>query len=431
MIDSIDARTTRKVRRRIIPFVFMLFIVAALDRNNIGFAALTMNAQLAIDSQQYGFIAAMFFPGYVIFEIPSNLMLYRIGARAWIARILISWGIVAMLTGFVQTPMHLYVARFLLGVAEAGYFPGILLYLTYWFRQRDLGHTIALFMTANAVANIVGAPVSGMILDHVHWLGAASWRWLLILEGMPAVLGGILTFYLLPSRPSEARFLTSGEKQWLNGELALEENRKIGNHEATAGSALRDRRVWHLTAAYFAVLIAFWAVTFWMPQLLRDLAGHYSNTGVGALVMVPYLAALGVMILVGRSSDARLERRYHCAIPLIGGSLAFALMATLGTGSFFASLVLWCVVAACIYSVFGPFWALPNEFLSGSSAAAGIAFINCFGNIGGFVGPYAIGAIIKKTGSVRGGLVFVAIALLASALLILAFRQEPSKTPRQ
>ena len=421
---DVEARTIRKVRRRILPFVFILFIVAAVDRNNIGFAALTMNAQLAIDSQQYGFIAAMFFPGYVLFEVPSNLLLYRFGARTWIARILISWGLVAILTGFVQTATHLYVARFLLGVAEAGYFPGILLYLTYWFRQRELGHTIALFFTANAVANIIGAPVSGLILDHVHWLGVASWRWLLILEGLPAILGGILTYFFLPSRPAEAKFLSSEEKNWLTTELAVEEEHKLANRDFAADQVLKDRRLWHLTAAYFTVLIAFWTVTFWMPQLLKDLSGRYSNTTVGVLVMIPYLVALVVMIVVGRSSDAKLERRYHSAIPLIIGSLSLVLMATVGTGSLFLSLLLWCVVASCIYSVFGPFWALPNVFLTGYSAAAGIALINSLGNVGGFVGPYAIGAIIKKTGSSQGGLIFVAIALLISAMLILAFREE-------
>jgi ACS family tartrate transporter-like MFS transporter len=424
MMADVEARTIRKVRRRILPFVFILFIVAAVDRNNIGFAAFTMNAQLGIDSQQYGFIAAMFFPGYVLFEVPSNLLLYRFGARRWIARILISWGLVAILTGCVQTAMHLYVARFLLGAAEAGYFPGILLYLTYWFRQRELGHTIALFFTANAVANIIGAPVSGLILDHVHWLGVASWRWLLILEGLPAILGGILTYFLLPSRPAEATFLSAEERTWLTTELAAEEKDKRASRDITAGQALRDRRIWHLTAAYFALLIPFWAVTFWMPQLLKDLSGGYSNTTVGVLVMIPYLVALAVMIIVGRRSDAKLERRYHSAVPMGIASLAFVLMAASGSWSLFVSLLLWCVVASCIYSVFGPFWALPSVFLTGSSAAAGIALINALGNVGGFVGPYAIGAIIKNTGSAHSGFIVVALSLLVSAALILAFREE-------
>jgi len=383
-----------------------------------------MNAQLGIDSQQFGFIAAMFFPGYVLFEIPSNLLLHRIGARAWIARILISWGLVAMLTGLVQTAMHLYVARFLLGVAEAGYFPGILLYLTYWFRQRELGRTIAMFFTANAVANIIGAPVSGLILDHVHWLGVPSWRWLLILEGFPAVLGGIVTFFFLPSRPGEATFLTSEERTWLTTELAAEERQKVASHPTTAGRTLKDPRVWHLTAAYFTLLIAFWVLTFWMPQLLKDLSSRYSNTTVGVLVMIPYLVSLAVMIGVGRSSDAKMERRYHAVVPLMIASLSFVLLATSAGGSPFLSVLLWCAVASSIYSVFGPFWALPSRFLTGASAAAGIACINALGNVGGFVGPYAVGAVIKKTGSPHGGLVFAAVALLVSAMLILAFKEE-------
>jgi MFS transporter, ACS family, tartrate transporter len=269
--------------------------------------------------------------------------------------------------------------------------------------------------------------VSGWILDHVHWLGVASWRWLLILEGLPAILGGILTYFLLPSRPAEAAFLSSEERTWLTTELAAEEQEKRASRHLTAGQALRDRRIWHLTASYFTLLIAFWAVTFWMPQLLKDLSGEYSNTTVGVLVMIPYLVALAVMIVVGRRSDAKLERRYHAAVPMMIASLAFVLMATSGRGSLVFSLMLWCVVASCIYSVFGPFWALPSVFLTGSSAAAGIALINSLGNVGGFVGPYAIGAIIKKTGSAQGGLIFVAIALLISAMLILAFREEALK----
>jgi MFS transporter, ACS family, tartrate transporter len=414
---------TRKVRRRIVPFVFILFIIAALDRNNIGFAALTMNAQLGIDSQQYGFIAGMFFPGYILFEVPSNLLLYRLGARTWIARILISWGVVAIATGFVQTATHLYVARFLLGVAEAGYFPGILLYLTYWFRQRELGHTIALFFTANAVANIVGAPVSGAILDHVHWFGIASWRWLLILEGLPAVLGGIVTYSLLPSRPAEATFLSVEEKEWLTAELALEEREKLAGRPAREGSLFADRRLWHLTVTYFMVLVGFWVLTFWMPLMLKNLSGGYSNTSIGLFVMIPYLTALVVMIAVGRSSDARLERRFHSAVPLIVAALALVGLVTSADQSLPLSILLWCFVASGIYSIFGPFWSLPSEFLTGYAAAAGIALINCLGNVGGFVGPYAVGAINKTTGSFHGGLVFASAALLVSALLLVAFRQ--------
>ncbi|HEV2732115.1 MAG TPA: MFS transporter, partial [Terriglobales bacterium] len=382
------------------------------------------NKELGITSQQFGFVAGIFFFGYFIFEIPSNLLLHKIGARIWIARILISWGIVAIVTGFAKTAMHLYVLRFLLGVAEAGYIPGILLYLTYWFRQRQLAHAIAMFCAANPVASVLGAPLSGVILDHVHWFGVSSWRWLLILEGLPAIVGGILTYFLLPGRPAEARFLTPEEKHWIAGELEREEQQKLTASRITAGQALLHGRVWHLTAAYFMALVSMYAMTFWMPQLMKALSSQYSNTTVGLLVMIPYLSAVPVMIFVSHSSDRALERRYHIAIPEIVGAIALLLLGTVTTTSAFFSIALWCFVAMGIYSLLGPFWSLPNEFLTGFSAAAGIALVNSIGNLGGFVGPYAIGAISKRTGSFHGGLVFAGISLFASAMLILALRQR-------
>jgi MFS transporter, ACS family, tartrate transporter len=427
--STIEAATIRKLRTHIIPFVFVLFVINFIDRINIGFAALTMNKELAITSQQFGLLSGIFFWGYFIFEIPSNLLLHRLGARIWIARILVSWGIVAILTGFVRTATHLYFLRFLLGLAEAGFVPGMYLYLTYWFPQRQLAHAIALFNSAPAIASVVGAPISGVILDQIHWFGFSSWRWLLILEGIPAIVGGIVTYFLLPSRPTEAKFLTPQERNHLAAELRLQEQNKVAQDPITVGHALAHTRVWHLIAIYFTAMVSLNTMTFWMPQLLKTFSSQYSNTTVGILVMIPYVAAVTAMIFVSRSSDRTLERRYHAAVPLIIAATSLLLLGMSPTSSVFFSVVLWSFAAAGLYALLPPFWSMPNEFLSGFSAAAGIAFINSFGNIGGFVGPYVMGAINKRTGSFRGGLVVAGASLFASAMLIMALRKRAA--PRQ
>jgi ACS family tartrate transporter-like MFS transporter len=421
--STIPATTIRKLRTHIIPFVFILFVINFVDRINIGFAALTMNKELAITSQQFGLLSGIFFWGYFIFEIPSNLLLHKLGARIWIARILVSWGIVAMLAGFARSATHLYVLRFLLGVAEAGFVPGIYLYLTYWFPQRQLAHAIALFNSAAPAGSVIGAPLSGVILDRAHWLGVSSWRWLLILESIPAIIAGIVTYVFLPSRPTEAKFLTPQERNLLAAELGLQEHSKVAQHAITVGQALAHTRVWYLTAIYFTAMVAMNMTNFWMPQLLKTHSSQYSNTTVGVLVMIPYITAVTAMLFVSRSSDRSLERRYHAAIP---GMIAATSLLLLGAtnSSALLSVVLWCFVAAGVYSMLPPFWSLPNEFLSGFSAAAGIAFINSFGNIGSFIGPYVMGTVNKQTGSFRGGLVFAGISLFVSTMLILGLRKR-------
>ena len=413
---SIAVRTIRKVRIRILPFVFLLFVVALLDRVNIGFAALTMNRELAITSQQYGLIFGIFFFGYFLFEIPSNLLMHKIGARVWIARILISWGIVAMLTGFVHTVHQLYIVRFLLGLAEAGYFPGMALYLTYWFPKREQARALALLIAAVPVTTILGAPVSGLILDHVHWLGVSTWRWLLILEGTPAMVCGVLTYFLLPSRPQEAKFLTADEKEWIREEVRREEQQKLEQHRYSALQALASGRVWHLALAYFGMMIGNYALQSWTPQLVKSLSSLYSNSMIGLLVTIPNLVGLAAMIIVSRSSDRKLERRYHVAIPAIVAAGALVLLGA--TRSPFYSVTLLSFLAAGVYSCFGPFWALPSEFLTGFSAAAGIALINSIGNLGGFAGPYMIGTIATRTGNLYAGLALAGVFLFVSATLV-------------
>ena len=406
--------------------MFLLFVVALLDRVNIGFAALTMNRELAISSQQYGLIFGIFFFGYFFFEIPSNLLLHKIGARVWMARILISWGIVAMLTSLVQTVHQMYGARFLLGLAEAGYFPGMALYLTYWFPQREQARALALFMTAIPVTTILGAPVSGLILDHVHWLGVSSWRWLLILEGAPAIFGGVLTYFLLPGGPQEAKFLTGEEKEWIGAELGREEQQKLEHRQYSALEALTSGRVWHLVLIYFGITMGNYALQSWTPQLVRSLSSLYSNSTIGLLVTIPNLAGLAAMIVVSGNSDRELERRYHVAIPAIVAASALVLLGA--TRSPFYSLTLLSFLAAGLYSAFGPFWALPSEFLTGYSAAAGIALINSVGNLGGFAGPYLIGAIATRTGSLYRGLALAGVGLFLSATLVVLLPRKARAT---
>jgi len=412
-----EAKTIQKIRRRIIPFVFLLYIISFLDRINIGFAALTMNTELAITSKQYGLVAGVFFFGYFLFEIPSNLMLHKVGARIWIARILITWGILATLTGFVRSVPQLYGVRFLLGLAEAGYFPGIALYLTYWFRQRDQAQAIALFLAGIPVTSILGAPVSGFILDHVHWLSISSWRWLLILEGIPAVVGGVLTYFLLPSRPAEAKFLSQEEKAWIEAELASEEREKLANHNISALQALMNKRIWHLGLIGFTLNTGMYTMNFWMPELVKSLSGGYSNSLIGLLVMIPHLVGLPVMVLVSRSSDRRQERRFHAAIPAITAGIALASLGA--THSIFPTVLLLSFAALGIYSVYGPFYSLPGDFLTGFAAASGLALVSSLANLGGFAGPYATGWISQRTGSLYGGLAVAGVSLFASATLMM------------
>jgi ACS family tartrate transporter-like MFS transporter len=419
---DVESRTTHKLRRHLIPLLFLLYVVAYLDRVNVGFAALTMNADLAITSAQFGLLVGIFFWGYFAFEIPSNLLLHKIGARIWIARILITWGIVAMLTGAVRSVQQLYVARFLLGVAEAGFFPGIVLYLTYWFRQSEQARVISLFVTALPVASILGAPVSGFLLDHARWAAISSWRWLLILEGLPAIVCGVITYLMLPSRPSEATFLTRDEKNWVTAELAREEQEKVGGHGISAFRALAHPRVWHLASILFTFDIGLYAMSFYLPQAMRSVSSGYSNTAVGISVMVPHLVGLMTMILVSRSSDRRQERRYHAAISAIVGGMALVLLGA--TSSHSLSIALWSFVAMGIYSFYGPFFSIPSQFLTGFSAASGIALINSVGNLGGFVGPSVIGAFSSGTGGIYGGLAVAGVSLLVSAVLVVLLPKD-------
>lgn len=428
--NVIEAATLRKLRFGLLPFLFVLYVVAFLDRVNIGFAAATMNRELSITSQQFGLAAGIFFWGYFLFEVPSNLILHKVGARVWIARILVTWGAVATLTGLVQSAHQLYIARFLLGLAEAGYFPGIVLYLGYWFRQREKAQVIALILTGIPLASVLGGPVSGLILDHIHWLGFRSWRWLFILEGLPAIVCAFLTKFMLPSKPSEARFLAFEEKAWIADQLQ-QERQELGAKSISVTRTLVNPRVWHLALIGFGSGFGTYTFGFWLPQFVRSIFEAQSNTVVGLVVMIPNLLGLAAMVIWSRHSDHALERRYHMAASVALAGLAMLLLGA--SHSPLSTVILFCAVAIGAYSFLPVFMSTPTEFLSDFSAATGIALVVSVANFGGFVGPYTFGLIRQRTGSAYYGLICAGTFFLVSASLALALpkRAQPAAEPRQ
>lgn len=424
IIEPIDEqRTIRKITRRLMPFLILLFIIAFLDRANVGYAALEMNKELGFDPQVIGFGAGIFFIGYFLLEIPGSLLVEKWSARKWLARIIISWGILATLTGFIQTSTHFYIARFLLGLGEAGFFPGVIVYLSHWFRYRDRAKAVAMFMTAIPISYIFGAPVSGLILG-VNWLGLAGWRWVFILEGLPAVLLGVVTLFYLTDRPRQAKWLTSEESEWIENELEKEKQARKAVRHYRIGEALRNRNVVLLALAYFCGVTSAYGINIWLPSILKE-QFKYGNFETSLLSAIPYCAGLGAMLLVGRSSDRRNERRWHAALCLFGVSGGLFL-ATLMHGNIYLTIAAFSLAAAGLYSYMPAFWALPAAFLSEAAAAACIGMINSIGNLGGFAGPYIVGYINKKTGSFYGGIVYLACSALAAALLVLAVHRTGS-----
>jgi MFS transporter, ACS family, tartrate transporter len=423
---AIDERAlVRKIAWRIIPFVFVLYIISYLDRANIGYAALQMNRELALSSEAFGFVSGIFFIGYFLFEVPSNVMLNKFGARVWIARILLTWGVVAVISAFVQNATQLYVLRFLLGVAEAGFFPGIIVYLTYWFRAKELATTVALFTAAIPVSYIIGAPLSTWIMDNVHWFGWSGWRWMLVLEGAPALIGGIMCFAWLTDKPSDAKWLKPAERDWLLNQLASDAKARPSAKHFGSLKAMTNPKVLYLSFIYFVYQCGSLGVGYWMPQIIKGFSKTLSHTQVGLIAMVPYIFATIVMVLWSRSSDRRGERRLHSAIPL-----ALAAAALLGAGlatNPFVSITMISLSLAGLYAFKSPFWALPTLFLTRSTAAVSIAVINSVGNLGGFVGPFAIGYIKGADGSATRGLLFLS-GLLVAAFFMTVFIRLTERT---
>ena len=410
------ANATSKARRRLIPFLFLLYIVAYLDRVNVGFAALQMNQALGFSASTYGLGSGIFFLSYVAFEIPSNVMLARVGARLWIARIMITWGLVSSAMMFIRGAGGFYTMRFLLGAAEAGFFPGIIFYLTRWFPERERARTLAAFMTAVLVAGIVGGPLSGALLSLQAW-GLAGWQWLFLLEGLPSVLLGVAVLFSLTDGPGVATWLTAEERTALTACLAADPVRRA--RPATVRAVLASGRVWLLAVIYFTIPVALYGMSFWLPQILKTASGG-SDFEVGLLTTIPYLVGVLGMVVIGRHSDRVGERRWHVAIAAFVGGLAFA--ASAFVHALVPSILLLSIAALGFASMLAPFWALATSAVSGTGAAAGIALINSVGNVGGFVGPYLLGWVLDTTHSFAAGLVVIGAILIAGGALVLRVR---------
>jgi ACS family tartrate transporter-like MFS transporter len=418
MVDLTVA--TSKVRRRLIPFLFLLYIVAYLDRVNVGFAALQMNAALGLSATAFGWGAGIFFLSYVVFEIPSNVILARVGARVWIARIMITWGLLSSATMLVREPTGFYAMRFLLGAAEAGFFPGIIFYLTRWFPERERANTIATFMTAVLAAGIVGGPVSGALLSLDGAWGLAGWQWLFLLEGIPAVLLGLLVFIALPETPRDASWLTMAEQSSLVAAVSAESNRTREKTTSVAG-ALRSGRVWLLAVVYFTIPVALYGLSFWLPQILKRTSGG-TDFQVGLLSAIPYSVGAVGMVIAGRHSDRTGERRWHVALAALVGGLAFT--ASAFVEALVPSLILLSIATLGFAAMFGPFWTLATSAVAGVGAAAGIALVNAIGNVGGFVGPYLLGYVQDTTHSFAAGLVSIGAILVAGGVLVLLIPRD-------
>lgn len=417
-IDSAREKAiVRKITWRIVPFVFLLYIISYLDRANIGYAALQMNAELALTSEAFGFVSGIFFIGYFLFEVPSNVMLNKYGARVWIARILVTWGLVAAGSAFVQNATQLYVLRFLLGVAEAGFFPGIIIYLTYWFRSKEIAVTVSLFTAAIPVSYIIGAPLSTWIMDNIHWMDWSGWRWMLFLEGVPAILFGVVCYYRLTDKPDDAKWLTHEEKTWINGELERDRKTRKNVKHLSVLQAMKNGKVLYLSFIYFVYQCGSLGVGYWMPQIIKGLSSSLTHTEIGLVAMVPYIVATIGMVVWSRSSDLRDERKLHSAIPL-----AVAAVALFSVGYVTSTPVAVALISTALtglYAFKSPFWALPTLFLSRSTASISIAVINSIGNLGGFVGPFLIGMAKGKGGSPTAALGLLSGLLVVSFLMTL------------
>jgi ACS family tartrate transporter-like MFS transporter len=425
-LSDVGQRATRRIAWRLLPFLFVLYIIAFLDRVNVGYAGLDMARNLGFSDRVFGLGAGIFSIGYFSFEIPGALLVERWSARRWMARILITWGFVTILVSAVHTPGQFYMARFLLGVAEAGFFPGIVVYLTHWFRYEDRAKAGAMFMAAIPMSSIIGSPLSGWVLSH-HWMALSGWRWLFVLEGIPAMLFGFLTLYYLTDWPREAKWLPDDEREWISQELRREKEATARAGSLTVWQALRKKEVLLLTLVYFLAIIGIYGFVIWFPTIVKRATG-LPDMAVTLLSALPYVAGLAAMLWNGWHSDRSGERRWHTALPLFVGA-AFLGLALLSGSHLLLGFVSMIVVGACTTAFMPSFWALPTEMLTASAAAASIGLINSVGNLGGFAGPYFIGYLRTLTGSFTPGLLFLLAAMTLSGIAVLTLRVRKAGLP--
>jgi len=422
---DLPARVARKLTWRILPFVMLLYFVSFLDRVNVGFAALSMNQAIGLTPTTFGLGGGIFFFGYFLFEVPSNLILNKVGARVWIARVMVTWGLVSAASAFVVGARSFYVLRFLLGVAEAGFFPGIILYLSQWFPARQRAVAAAAFMAAAPLSTAIGSPISGALMAMPTMAGLSNWQWLFIIEAIPAIVLGFVVLKVLTDSPEKAAWLATDEKAWLVATLREEsKNRQSqAGHAEGAWRAMRDPRVLVMSLVYFGTSAGLYTLGLWAPLIIRQFG--FSALGVGALNAIPSAVAVIGMIAWARHSDRTSERTWHVVIPCVAASIGLAFAGNAHTA---LQVVLALVIVNLgVSAAKAPLWAIPSSFLSGAGAAAGIAMINSVGNLGGFVGPFAIGWLKSRTGSYEGGLYVVAAALAVSALLTLSIGRRTSR----
>ncbi|NKI72438.1 MFS transporter [Collimonas pratensis] len=406
----------KKVFWRFVPFIMLCYVVAYLDRVNVGFAKLQMSQDLGFSETIFGLGAGIFFLGYFLFELPSNLIMSRVGAKLWIARIMITWGVLSACFAWVQTPTQFYVLRFLLGVAEAGFYPGIILYLTYWFPSHRRAKVVATFMAAIPISGIFGNPLSGWIMQAFHGAsGWHGWQWMFMIEAVPAVLVGIAVFFVMDNSIRKAKWLTEAEKDFLEAEIHADQKDK--HSPKTTAAVFKDIRIWHMCLIYFCIVMGQYGLTFWLPTLVKA-SGVVGDFKIGLISAIPFLCAVFAMILIGRRSDRLRERRWHLIVPALLGAVGFVVSALAADNTVIAIAFL-SLAAMGVLTCSPLFWSLPTAFLSGTGAAAGIAVINSVGNLAGFVSPFLVGWLKDTTHNNRTGMFMLAGMLVIGAIAIL------------